>query len=289
MSHAAGLLLIGAKGMLGRAWSELLTGQAVPHDAVDVDECDITDSNAVARWIAPGRQAVINCAAYTNVDAAETDEPAAELINAVGPGNLATRCNDTRTLLVHYSTDYVFDGQAASAYPTDAPRKPLGAYGRTKAHGEQAIEQSGCDHLIVRTSWLYAPWAKNFVTTMVRLTAERDELRVVNDQTGRPTSAQHLAETTWRLIQAEARGVYHVTDGGQCTWYELTCQIAELTGADCRVSPCTTAEFPRPAPRPGYSVLDLAKTETRLGPMTPWPENLAAVIRRMDEGTRDQG
>ncbi len=290
MSPAAPLLLIGAKGMLGRAWCALLTGQSIPFDAVDVDECDITDSHAVAKWIAPGRRMVINCAAYTNVDAAETDEAAAELINAAGPANLAASCRDRGTLLVHYSTDYVFNGRADTPYRTDATRQPLGAYGRTKARGEQAIEQSGCEHLIVRTSWLYAPWGKNFVTTMVSLTTERDALRVVDDQKGRPTSAEHLAATTWKLIEQTGRGIYHVTDGGECTWYDLTCRIAELTGAGCRINPCTTAEFPRPAPRPAYSVLDLSKTEQLLGPMPTWQDNLAAVISRMkDEGMRDKG
>jgi dTDP-4-dehydrorhamnose reductase len=154
----------------------------------------------------------------------------------------------------------------------------VNAYGRSKAGGELAIHRSGARHLILRTSWLYAPWGNNFVRTMFRLTAEKDTLKVVDDQRGRPTSALHLAAASQRLIEADAEGTFHVTDGGQCTWCDFTREIARQAGHDCDVQPCTTADFPRPAQRPAYSVLDLASTEAILGPMPPWQDDLTTVM-----------
>jgi dTDP-4-dehydrorhamnose reductase len=184
--------------------------------------------------------------------------------------------------LLHFSTDYVFDGKASAPYRADAPVDPLGAYGRTKAAGEQAIHASGARHLIVRTSWLYAPWGNNFVRTMARLTRDKPSLKVVDDQRGRPTSAEHLAATALALLDRGATGTFHVTDGGECTWYEFTLAIAKQLGRTCTIAPCTTAEFPRPAPRPAYSVLDLSQTEALLGPMPDWRVNLVEVLARLE-------
>jgi dTDP-4-dehydrorhamnose reductase len=192
---------------------------------------------------------------------------------------LAARCAGVGATLLHFSTDYVFDGRADRPYRVDHPRAPISAYGRTKAAGEELLERSGARALLVRTSWLYAPWGKNFVLTMRDLLRTREQIDVVHDQRGRPTSSRYLAERSYALLERGCTGPYHVTDGGECTWYELTCHIKQLTGGTARVAPCTTAEFPRPAPRPAYSVLDLSATEAMLGPSTPWQENVAAALR----------
>ena len=198
------------------------------------------------------------------------------------PGLLATRCRVAKATLVHYSTDYVFNGRAQEPYPVDAPRDPVNAYGRTKALGEENIERAGGGYLIVRTSWLYAPWGKNFVRTIARAAAQRDSLRVVDDQRGRPTSSTHLAASTLGLIESGATGMFHVTDGGECTWFDLAAAIVANVDPSCRVEPCTTDEYPTPAARPEYSVLDVSLTEQRLGPMPDWRQNLAEVLDHLE-------
>jgi dTDP-4-dehydrorhamnose reductase len=272
------ILIVGSSGMLARAWMELLDSQSLVYEAVDFEHLDLTKPETILAEVHERHSLVINCAAYTDVDAAETNEDLARQINGDGVGDLANRCAAIGATLIHYSTDYVFSGSATSPYRTDAPRQPLGAYGRTKAVAEERIEQSGADHLIVRTSWLYAPWGNNFVNTIAKLVADRDTIKVVDDQRGRPTSCQHLAATSLALLQNGDRGIYHVTDGGECTWFEFAHEIAKLTGATCDVQPCATEEFPRPAPRPTYSVLDLSKTEAALGAMPHWHEHLAEAL-----------
>ncbi len=284
------IVLIAPNGMLGRAWAGVLARPGLDGvtacTPVSRPEFDVTDADSVVRGIPAGTRTVINCSAYTNVDGAEQDERAAFAINATGVRHLAERCREIGATLVHYSSDYVFDGHAASPIPTDAPRHPMGVYARSKAAGEEAIERSGCRHLLVRTSWLYAPWGKNFVRTMARLTREKPTLKVVNDQRGRPTSCEHLARASLELLRRGADGVFHVTDGGECTWYEFTVEIArQLRHAGCTINPCTTAEYPLPAPRPAYSVLDLTGTEAVLGPMPHWKDNLADVLARLEPVT----
>jgi len=279
---AAPVLLVGDRGMLGRAFRELLTGQVRAWQGFDLPDFDAAEPAQVAALFRKPWSAVINCAAYTNVDGAEEHEAAALRGNATAPRLLAQACAAAGLPLVHFSTDYVFGGKATTPYPTDAPIEPLGAYGRTKAAGEQAVRSSGVRHLIARTSWLYAPWGNNFVRTMAKLTRDKPALKVVNDQRGRPTSAQHLAASALALLDRGAEGTFHLTDGGECTWYEFTVAIAERLGRTCTISPCTTAEFPRPAPRPAYSVLDLGKTEALLGPMPDWRANLGDVLARLE-------
>jgi len=276
------VLLIGASGMLGRAWGELLGREGIGHDAPPRSEVDL----ATADWSRlGGYTTVVNCAAWTDVDGAEAREAEATAINGEAVGRVARGCAEHGTTLVHYSTDYVFNGQASEPYTVDAPIEPLNAYGRSKAAGEAAIAASGCRHLTVRTSWLYAPWGKNFVRTMANLCRTKDELRVVNDQRGRPTSAEHLASATLGLLRAGVDGFAHVTDGGACTWFGFASEINRLAaGGRCDVKPCTSDEFPRPAPRPTYSVLDLSGTEAAIGPMPDWKQNLAGVIDRLGEG-----
>jgi dTDP-4-dehydrorhamnose reductase len=272
------ILLISPDGMLGRAFTELLTQRKRAFTAESFPQFDITQPEHVERAVHSGIRYVINCAAYTDVDGAETREADALAVNASGVQLLAQRCRAVGALLVHYSTDYVFDGEARSPYRTDEPRNPQNAYGRTKARGEELLIATGCEQLILRTSWLYAAWGKNFVDTIARLGHEKPYLRVVNDQRGRPTSARYLAERSLELIDKKARGIYHVTDGGECTWYEFARAIVEASGGTARVEPCSSLEFPRPAPRPGYSVLDLSSTDALLGPSRSWQENLSKVI-----------
>lgn len=277
------VLITGDGGMLARAYRELFDRLGVPTLFRDRDELDITNAEAVDDAIRGESYAVVvNCAAYTDVDGAESDESAAAAINATGPGLLADACAAAGSTLLHFSTDYVFAGDANAPYRATDPVAPMGAYGRTKAEGERLIRQAGADHLIVRTSWLYAPWARNFVTTMAKLTRDKDQLRVVHDQRGRPTSAEHLARAAWRLCLSGTRGTAHVTDGGLCTWFELACAVGDGLGHRCEISPCTTDEFPRPAPRPSYSVLDLSGTEAVLGDMPDWRQNLSGVLGRLE-------
>jgi dTDP-4-dehydrorhamnose reductase len=274
-------VVVGAKGMLGTAWCRLLQAKSISHDALDLPEIDIVKPESLARTISERTTHVINCAAFTDVDDSETQEEIAMALNAHGVGNLATRSKEINATLVHYSTDYVFDGSANTPYPVDGPIHPINAYGRTKAAGETQLEESGCKHLLIRTSWVYAPWAKNFVRTMVALAESKDELKVVNDQKGRPTSAEHLASTSLKLLERDAKGRFHVCDGGECTWFEFADAIMQERNTGCVAKPCTSAEFPRPATRPTYGVLDLSKTEALLGPMPSWQHNLQLVLSRL--------
>ncbi|MEK6249909.1 MAG: dTDP-4-dehydrorhamnose reductase, partial [Planctomycetales bacterium] len=224
---------------------------------------------------------VINAAAYTDVDGCETNLQTASTLNATAVGQLAGRCAELGCKLVHYSTDYVFDGEASQPYPTSHPRRPLNAYGRTKAGGERLIESSDCDFLLIRTSWLFAPWGNNFVQTILRLAAERAELQVVDDQRGRPTSAQHLAETTRQLLVKGASGIFHITNGGECSWYDFAREIVAHRQLSCHVKPCRSQQFPRPATRPNYSVLDVSETEAILGQMPDWRNHLHKVLDQL--------
>lgn len=277
--------MLGANSMLARAIrARFESADSAFHAAgarfLGRAECDITDASSVARAITPGVSLVVNCAAYTNVDLAETEERAACAVNGAGVGLLADRCARVGATLVHYSTDYVFPGDATEPYAIDAPRAPIGAYGRSKLEGELALERSGADWLCLRTSWLYAPWGKNFVLTIAKLARERPSLRVVNDQRGRPTSCETLAWITERLLVAGERGMRHACDGGECTWFDLATDIAARVNPACVVEPCSTAEFPRPARRPAYSVLDLSQTERITGPLPHWRHALTRTLER---------
>lgn len=275
-------LVLGGKGMLGRAFGAELEHNALPYRSVDLIEVDITRADSIREAIFPGVRFVLNCAAWTNVDLAEKEEAKATEVNGKAVGLLADRCAQVGALLVTYSTDYVFDGMATSPYRVNQKRAPLNAYGRSKAVGEELLEKSGGQWMNIRTSWLYAPWGLNFVKTIAKLLKEKPSIKVVNDQRGRPTSAEHLAAATLKMIDAGATGMQHITDGGECTWFEFAQEIGKLTKAPGKVEPCTSAEFPRPARRPGYSVLDLTETEKLIGKMPEWRVNLAAVTPRLD-------
>ncbi len=275
-------LLISPDGMLGRAWGSLLTAAGRPFDTITYPQFDLSKPETLDAVSSKPYAHVINCAAWTDVDGAEDKEAEATVVNGDGVGELARRCAAVGSVLVHYSTDYVFDGNATTPYPVDAPHDPLNAYGRGKARGETLIREAGEQHLILRTSWLYAPWGKNFVLTMRKLGVERERLTVVDDQRGRPTSAEHLAAVSAKLLEARARGTLHVTDGGECTWFDFASAIVATVNPNCVVEPCSSDAFPRPAKRPAYSVLDLTPTEAIVGPMPSWQENLAAVLRQVE-------
>jgi dTDP-4-dehydrorhamnose reductase len=272
------ILVIGATGMLGRAVGEALSAQGLRHVAPGRDTLDLSRFESIESGVAEGTRAVINCSGWTNVDAAEAHEAEATIVNGTGVGKLAERCKQVGAVLIHYSTDYVFSGKASTPYPVDHPRSPLNAYGRSKAVGEVLLEQSGADFILIRTSWVYAPWGKNFVRTILGLAEKRASLRVVNDQLGRPSSAQQLASNSLRLLAAGARGTFHLSDGGECTWFDLASAAVARAGLACKVDPCASTEYPSPALRPSYSVLDLARAESVIGPCVSWRECLDGVV-----------
>ena len=276
------VLLIGGSGMLGRAWRELLAKQGIECVAPRHAELDITDPATIDRFVTGEFATVVNCSAWTDVDGAEKNFDGAKALNATAVANLAARCGRVNATLVHYSTDYVFNGLDNGPYPVDAPIAPINVYGQTKALGEAVLQQSGCRYLLIRTSWLYAPWAKNFVRTIAKACREKPSLKVVNDQRGRPTSSEHLAKLTLGLLQKNATGIYHGSDGGECTWFEFATEIARIVNPACKVEPCATSDFPRPAKRPAYSVFSLEKTEAELGPMADWRINLKDVLDRLE-------
>lgn len=278
--------VVGAGGMLGRAWGRFLTEHKVDHHAFPRSELDITKRGDLER-LGASFDVVVNCAAYTQVDRAETDEATASLCNGDAVGWLAQHCKSTATVLVHYSTDYVFDGNGQSPYLTTASTSPLNAYGRSKWLGEQHLKHEGVDALLIRTSWVYSHDGNNFVRTIANLLQSRSELRVVDDQVGRPSCADELASNSYRLLAANARGTFHLTDGGSCSWYEFATEIRRLLLASGKVNqlaivhPCPANEYARPAPRPAYSVLDVSESEALLGPLKPWQVALAEVIARL--------
>ena len=272
------VLVLGADGMLGTAWMRLLQARGLSARPAQYPSFDLRDPRSIAAAVTEDLRAVVNCAAYTDVDGAEADEAAASALNGLAVAELVARCDEVGVPLIHYSTDYVFDGHAKAPYAVDRARDPVNAYGRSKLAGEDALIASPGAHLLIRTSWLYAPWGKNFVKTIAKLATERDELRVVDDQRGRPTSAEHLAQLSLALLERGCRGTFHGTDGGECTWFEFATEIARRVSPTCRVVPCSSAEYPRPAERPPYSVLDLTTTEAELGPMPDWRVNLAGVL-----------
>ena len=279
----APVLVLGGSGMLGRSWCRMLSERKVPVWTPARREIDLAIPSTVDRVFDQPVGLVVNCAAWTDVDGAEADESGAMQVNAHAVGHLARRCAEAQVLFVHYSTDYVFDGRATEPYAQEHPRSPINAYGRSKALSEELLEQAGGRYLLVRASWTYAPWGQNIVRTVFRLAAQHDVIRFVNDQRGRPTSAEHLAAASAKLLEMGATGTYHVTDGGACTWFEFAREIVHLRRETCRVEPCGSQDLVRPATRPEYSVLALDQTEALIGPMPSWQENLAGVLRQLED------
>ena len=282
------ILVTGANGQLGCEMRRL--GAVSPNNYIftDVAELDITNAAAVM-YVAKhyAIDAIVNCAAYTNVDKAESDEATAELINATAVANLAAAMKEVGGTLFHVSTDYVFGSEGNTPRTEDMPLNPLGVYGRTKLHGEQAIIESGCKALIFRTAWLYSEFGNNFLKTMLRLTAEKEQLNVVFDQVGTPTYAGDLALAIFSIIEAGVyegnEGVYHFSNEGVCSWYDFAVEIAAAAGhTNCRINPCHSSEFPSPVTRPPYSVLDKTKIKNTFDIDIPhWRESMEYCIKRI--------
>ncbi len=273
------VVVTGAKGMLGRAVAKCFRHH-FETVAMSRDELDICDSQGVSRVFQGVRPSiVVNCAAYTDVDRAEEDVDQAYRVNSMGPLILARLSKEMGSRLVHVSTDYVFDGEAHGPYLEFAQRAPRSIYGKSKALGEMFVEESGCDYLIVRTAWLFGPGGRNFVRTIYGLTKEQKTLKVVDDQTGAPTYTHDLAQALLELCKSGARGLFHFTNSGPVTWYGIARYIVEASGARTEVIPVTTEEFPRPAPRPRYSVLDTTKYQLVTGRVPrPWKQAVEEYV-----------
>ena len=279
------ILVTGGNGQLG--CSLRLASAESSHRFIftDVEELDITSAEAVATFFEREKvDVVVNCAAYTAVENAEDNEALADEINHKAVALLAEACKRHDATLIHISTDYIFSGDASTPYNEECAPAPINAYGRTKLSGERAVVESGCRHIILRTAWLYSEFGRNFFKTMQSLTATREEVRVVADQIGTPTYAGDLAAAITYIINSEQLdrcGIYHYSNEGVCSWYDFACEIARLSGhTDCKVTPCTTEEYPTKAQRPRYSVLDKSKFVATFGITIPeWHDSLAKVIK----------
>jgi dTDP-4-dehydrorhamnose reductase len=272
------VLVLGSGGMLGRAVAR--DAARLGHDVVALThaDLDITDAGHVTRIVAAAAPAaVINCAAYTDVDGAETNEGHALRVNGDGAGHVARAAADVRARVVHVSTDYVFDGDKREPWVESDPVAPLQAYGRGKLAGEEAVAGANDEHAIVRAAWLFGSGGRNFVDTMLRLGAERDEVSVVTDQRGGPTWTGHLAPALVEIAErAGDVGVFHAAGTGDCSWYEFAIEIFDRARLRCRVVPTTSERFARPARRPAYSVLGTERTPGVVLP--PWQDGLAAYL-----------
>lgn len=293
------ILVTGANGQLGNCLRRAAAGSADRYiftdvadaeaDGTHISRLDITDAAAVAKAVADNAvDVIVNCAAYTNVDRAEDDADLAELLNATAVRNLAEALRPNDGTLIHISTDYVF-GKEPYNVPCREDQKgtPTGVYGLTKLRGEQAIAASGVKALIFRTAWLYSEFGRNFVKTMLGLTATKPELKVVFDQTGTPTYAQDLADALFQIMEhrrfAGNEGVYHYSNEGVCSWFDFTRMIAEYAGnTACHIQPCHSSEFPSKVVRPAYSVLDKTKFKETFGIEVPyWTDSLKVCIAHL--------
>lgn len=285
------LLITGANGQLGQALqrAQAMMGGDIDILAVSRAELDIGDADAVAAFVDAAKpDLLINAAAYTAVDKAESDIDAAFRINGDAVGYLSRAASAVGARFVHVSTDFVFDGEAGRPYRSDAPTAPLGVYGASKRRGE---ELAGAGALIVRTAWVYGGHGNNFVRTMLRLMAERDELRVVADQIGTPTWATSLAQAIWKLVAADARGIYHYTDSGAASWYDFAVAIQEealaigLLDRAIPVLPIPSSAYSTPARRPHYSILDKEATSALIGAPPHWRSNLRLMLAEVCAGS----
>ncbi|WP_110954046.1 dTDP-4-dehydrorhamnose reductase [Anaerosinus massiliensis] len=274
------IVVTGANGQLGR---EVATQGKTLHELILVghQDLDIGNSRAVKEFFMKTKpDAVINCAAYTNVDHAETDFDGAFRVNVIGVQNLAAACLEIGAKLVHVSTDYVFDGSGKESYREYETVCPLGVYGKTKWIGEQMVREILGRHFIVRTAWLYGD-GNNFVRTMLRLAESNQTLRVVNDQIGTPTSTVDVTKAIFRLLESNSYGTYHATCRGKCSWYDFAVEIFKQVEKEIDVVPVTSEEFSRPAKRPAYSVLDNYMLKMTVGdPMRDWQTALKEYLHR---------
>lgn len=288
------VLVTGANGQLGnemRIVSKDSKDRYIFTDVVEVEGqettiLDITNLEAIRKMVVENDvKVIVNCAAYTNVDKAESDQVFCELLNAKAPENLAIAMKEVDGLLVHISTDYVFGGDPYNTpCKEDQKGTPTGVYGLTKLHGEQNIQKTGVEHLIFRTAWLYSEFGKNFVKTMMTLTATKPQLKVVFDQVGTPTYAYDLAKAIFDIIEHRKyegnTGIYHYSNEGVCSWYDFTKTIAEIAGnTSCDIQPCHSDEFPSSVNRPAFSVLDKTKAKQTFGISIPyWADSLKICI-----------
>jgi dTDP-4-dehydrorhamnose reductase len=271
------ILVTGAAGQLGR--DVVRAAQRAGHEVSGYDrrQLDITESDALKRAVDADRpQVVINCAAYTDVDGAEADPDGAMEVNAIGAGRVAAAAERASALVVHVSSDYVFDGRRGQPYLEDDEANPLSEYGRSKLAGEHAVAEASRDHAIVRSSWLFGLGGRNFVETMLRLADERGEVAVVTDQVGCPTWTGHLAEALIEICAGPSRGVCHLAADGECSWHAFAVEIFRQGGVECELREQRTAELGRPAPRPAYSVLRSRRSDT---PRLPhWVDGLSGYL-----------
>lgn len=276
-------LVFGAKGQLGRDLMLVFRsmGEVEGHDLPEVDITDEVAVQPIVERFAP--DLIINAAAFTDVDGAEDRFEDAFLINEVGARNIADLAAARDVPVVHYSTDYVFDGTRRKPYEPEDPIAPASVYGKSKASGETAVRKANSRHFIVRTAWLYGPGGNNFVEKILRAAAQRPRLRVVNDEIGSPTHTYDLAEATLTLANTQAYGTYHVVNTGACSRFEYATEIVRLAGLATEVAPCSSAEFPAKAPRPAYSVLSTEKYLIATGrPMRPWQDALQHYFKRRE-------
>lgn len=289
MNHT--ILVTGADGQLGREMQIASRGSRNRFIFTDIagehERLDITDQQAIADIVRENHvNVIVNCAAYTNVDKAETDPETANLLNNIAAGNLADAMKAVNGTLIHISTDYVFQGDRNIPCREDWQTEPLGVYGKTKLAGEKSIEATGCASIIIRTAWLYSPFGKNFVKTMRDLTSSRECLKVVFDQVGTPTYAGDLAETISRIIetgQLDKTGIYHFSNEGVCSWFDFAKAICEMSGNTCDIRPCHSDEFPSPVARPHFSVLDKTKIKQTFGIRIPyWTDSLKRCIEEIE-------
>lgn len=282
------ILVTGAEGQLGRCIRDASVTSTDDYIFTDVADLDICDADSVERmFIANSIDVVINCAAYTDVERAETQEDVVLKINAQAVGILARTAKAFNATLIHISTDYVFDGSANLPLKESATPNPVSAYGRTKLAGENAILESGCSYLIFRTSWLYSEYGRNFVKTIYQRSVEKPSLQVVTDQIGSPTYARDLAEFIVTILEKrmvqEHYGLYHFANLGVCSWYDLAKMTAEIAGHnECSVKPCSTSDWPSAVNRPAYSVLDKSKTMSTFSLDIPyWIDSLRTCVQRL--------
>lgn len=280
------ILVTGANGQLGRHIRRCSEHSSHSYFYTDVEELDITNPTAVRDYVMTHHiDTVVNCAAYVNVDKAESEEPVADILNHIAVGYLADVMREVGGLLVHFSTDYVFGGNVNNTpCGEDEPVNPTGAYGRTKLSGERAVFASGCRHIIIRTSWLYSEYGKNFCKTMLNLTESKPTLKVVFDQVGTPTYAGDLAQAVCTILEKGLdtgnEGLYHYSNEGVCSWYDFTKEIARQSGHKaCDIFPCHSSEYPSPVVRPSYSVLDKTKFKQTFGLSVPyWTDSLSVCL-----------
>lgn len=279
------VLLFGSAGMLGHDLAATAPSAVslVPFRRQDLDITDITRVRSVIRDLSP--DAVVNAAAYTAVDRAETEGDQADLVNGTAVGAIGVSARAVGARVVHFSTDYVFDGTSKVPYSEDAPTNPLNRYGASKLAGEVALHQSGAKHLIIRTQWLFGVHGRSFPGTMIARAQSRSPTRVVDDQVGRLTYTGDLAAVAWRLLQLETSGTIHVANSGTATWFAVAREIFSRLHASALLAPCSTKEFPTVAARPAYSVLDTSRVESLLPALPPWPEALGRFMKDVSPPT----